>query len=243
MNLMQLITQNQAAPRSLRIEQKGTEATVYLYDVIGADMFGGISAKELVPQLAALDVTQINLRINSPGGDIFDARAIAAALSGHKAKTVAYIDALAASAATYIATACDEVHMADGAFFMVHNAWTFAMGNANSLDEVSALLRKVDASIATDYMRKTEASAEQVQAWMNAETWFSAAEALAVGFIDAIDQPAEKPKSAWNLAAYSNTPQALVAPPAPEPEPAGLTAEEHHAILSARLSLLEKLAA
>lgn len=239
MKLMQLLAQNQAAPRSLRIEQKGTEATVYLYDVIGADMFGGISAKEIVPQLAALDVSQINLRINSPGGDVFEARAIAAALSGHKAKTVAYIDALAASAATYIATACDEVRMAEGAFFMVHNAWTLAMGNANSLDEVAALLRKMDASIAADYIRKTGASDKQVKKWMDDETWFSAAEAQAAGFIDAIDKPAEKPKSPWNLSAYSNAPQALIAPPEPE----GLTPEDHHAILSARLSLLEKLAA
>lgn len=239
MNLMQLLISNRDTPRSLRIEQNGTEATVYLYDVIGSDYYGGISAKDLVPQLAALEVEVINLRINSPGGDVFDARAIASALSQHKARKVAHIDSLAASAATYIATACDEVRIADGAFFMVHNAWTLSMGNANDLEETAALLRKVDGSISADYQRKTGATAEQVKEWMDNTTWFTADEALAAKFVDAIDKPPEKPKNAWNLAAYGNAPKALIAPPEPEPK---LTPEQHHAILSARLTLLEKIA-
>jgi ATP-dependent Clp protease, protease subunit len=241
MNLMQLLINNRDAPRSLRIEQNGTEATVYLYDVIGADYYGGISAKELVPQLAALEVDVIHLRINSPGGDVFHARAIAAALTQHKAKKIGHIDGLAASAATYVGIACDELRMAEGSFFMVHNAWTLAMGNANDFEQTIKLLRKVDASISADYQRKTGATAEQVEQWMAETTWFSAEEAQAAGFIDAIDKPEEKPKNAWNLSAYGNAPKALTEPPKPEPENT-ITPEQLHATLRSRLRLLQKIA-
>jgi ATP-dependent Clp protease protease subunit len=209
--LLQLIASNKASGQPLKIEQKGQTADVYLYDVIGADYYGGISAKELVPQLNALDVTTINLHINSPGGDVFDARAIAQALAGHKANKIAHIDALAASAATYIATACDEIHMADGAFFMIHNAWTLAMGNANDLDEVSNLLRKIDGSINKDYQTKTGKNEQEIAKLMDATTWFTAEEAKAAGFIDKITTAEkQKPNNRWNLSAYGNAPQSLI---------------------------------
>lgn len=239
MNLQQLMQQNRVSTPKNLIEIHGNEATIYLYDVIGADMFGGISAQALVPQISALKVATIHLRINSPGGDVFDARAIVTELNNASATTIAHIDGLAASAATYIATACDQVKMAEGAFFMVHNAWTMAVGNANDLEQVGNLLRKVDDSIKTDYAQKTGKTREEITQWMDAETWFSAEEALAAGFVDEIIPSQPRPAAQWNLSAYANAPRQLIAPEAPS----GLTPEEHHALLSARLSLLEKLAA
>ncbi len=208
--LMQLIKNNSAQGAPLKIEQKGREATVYLYDVIGADYYGGISAKEFVPQFSALDADVIHLRINSPGGDVFDARAISAAIAAHPAEKIAHIDGLAASAATYVAMAADTVKMAQGAFFMIHNAWTLAMGNANDFDETAALLRKIDGSIRADYAKKTGIGDEQLKTWMNATTWFTADEAAQQKFIDEIVDAPASPKSAWNLAAYGNAPAELI---------------------------------
>ena len=236
MNLMQLALKNQSAKRDSRIEQKEREATVYLYDIVGEDWFGGVSAKDFVPQLNALDVDTIHLRINSPGGDVFDGRAMATALRNHKAKVVAHIDGQACSAATYIALAADEVEIADGGFFMIHNAWTMAMGNSGDLLETAALLDKVDASIVADYQRKTGKSAEQIAQWMADTTWFTAQEAVENGFADRIMEGQKAAKNQWNLDAYGNAPAALMNKET-EQEP-----EIDRAALERRLSLLEKIA-
>ena len=169
------------------------EATVYLYDAI--DPYWGIDAGEFVKSLSEVTAKTIHLRINSPGGSVFDAEAIQTALQQHKARVVAHIDGMAASAATYVALAADEVEMSDGAMFMIHNAWTFAFGNASELVDTAALLEKIDANILRDYQSKTGASAEQIKTWMDNETWFTAQEALANGFVDRVygnvDAPAE----------------------------------------------------
>jgi ATP-dependent protease ClpP protease subunit len=235
MKLMDLFLSNQAAPRTVRIEQAGREATVYLYDIIGESWAGGVSAKEFVPQLAALDVDTIHLRINSPGGDVFDGRAIANALAQHPAHVVAHIDGQAASAATYVALAADEVEIADGGFFMIHNAWTIALGNAAEFEATAIVLRKVDASIVADYQRKTGKSPEELAAWMDATTWFTADEALEHGFVDRIATGQKAAKNQWNLAAYGNAPAALTEPPETEP-----VFDRAH--LERRLSLLETIA-
>jgi ATP-dependent protease ClpP protease subunit len=161
--LMQLLADNrQSKGRVARIEQKAREATLYLYDMLvstdmDAEWWGGVSAQALVPQIDQLDVDVIHLRINSPGGDVFAGQAIAAALERHKAKVVAHIDGLAASAATAIAVAADEVLMASGAMFMIHNAWTIAIGDKNDFLECAALLEKVDGTLA-DATRRTQES-------------------------------------------------------------------------------------
>lgn len=160
------------------------EATVYLYDAI--DPWFGIDAGEFVKSLSDISAKTIHLRVNSPGGSVFDAEAIQTALQQHKARVVAHIDGVAASAATCIALAADEVEMSDGALFMIHNAWTVAFGNAADLVDTATLLEKIDANILRDYQAKTGQSIEQLKTWMDAETWFTAQEALANGFVDRI---------------------------------------------------------
>lgn len=237
MKLHQLILNNQAAPRDVRIVQTGREATLYLYDIIGEDWFGGVAAKDFVPKLASLDVDTIHLRINSPGGDVFDGRAMATALRNHPARVVAHIDGQAASAATYVALAADEVEIAQGGFFMIHNAWTLAMGNADQLDETSALLRKVDATIVADYQRKTGKDPELIAQWMKETTWFTAEDALTHGFVDRIAEDQKAAKNQWNLDAYGNAPAALV-----NFEPENTEPDFDRAALERRLSLLERIA-
>lgn len=238
MNLMQLVIKNQQAKRDYRIVNSGKEATVYLYDVIGDDYYGGISAKQFVADIAALDVDVIHLRFNSPGGDVFAARAMATGLSQVKAKTIAHIDGHAASAATYIALSCSEVLIAPGAFFMVHNAWTYTAGNANDLDAVAALLRKVDASISADYAKKTGAAAQRISDWMDAETWFTAEEAVQHGFADSIEESAPAAKNQWDLSAYRNAPSALTNSSSNDE-----IQEPDREMLYRRLALLERIAA
>ena len=105
--LMALIRNNQTAKRAYSLQASANEATVYVYDVI--DPFWGVSASQFVKDLAGLTQPLIHLRINSPGGDVFEARAIATAIRNHSSRIVAHIDGLAASAASYIATAAAEV--------------------------------------------------------------------------------------------------------------------------------------
>lgn len=216
--IMQLYRDNALVKRPpVNLVRNASEATLYIYDVI--DAFWGISAKMVIDAIAqAGDAQTLNIRINSPGGDVFEARAIIEAIKRFGGKTIAHIDSLAASAATGIATAADEVLMAEGAFYMIHNANGFAFGDKTAMREMADLLEKVEGSIIADYTSKTGRDSAEIVAWMEDETWFSAAEAVANGFVDALAPTAEKVKNTWNLAAYSKVPIVLLAPPEP-PEP------------------------
>lgn len=217
--LLQLLCDNARADKTapaIRADASGDVAHVYVYDVI--DSFWGASAKALIEALAATEGKPVHMHINSPGGDVFEARAMVSAVRAHQAKggtVVAYIDGLAASAATYLSLAGNQVHIAEGGMFMVHNAWTLAYGNKAELRSTADLLEKIDGTIAADYARKTGAKSEQIAAWMDAETWFTADEALAAGFVDSVSRPSESDdaKAArWSLAAYSNAPKHSEAP-------------------------------
>lgn len=239
--LLQLLNQNRAAP-GRRFEVVGaaeSEATVYLYDSIVADAlmaewWGGVAAQDFVPALKDITAPVIHLRINSPGGDVFAARAMEQAVREHPSRVVAHIDGYAASAASYLALAADEVLIAEGGFYMIHKAWTIAFGNADDLIEMAALLEKVDGSLIATYARETGRTPEQISEWMGAETWFNADEAVANGFADAIAEAAPKASAAWNLAAYSHAPSPAAA------VPQGLTfAAGHTEHLKRHLSIKE----
>ncbi len=220
--LMQLLKDNARAegPATIRADVSGNDLHLYINDVI--DSYWGANASALIASLAGQSDKTVHLHINSPGGDVFEARAMSAAIVAHQGKVVAHIDGVCASAATYLALAASEVRMTEGGLFMVHNSWTMAYGNKQDLRDSADLLDKIDSTISADYVRKTGASLEQVQAWMDATTWFTAQEALDAGFIDAIDPNTKQDSAAnasWNLAAYPNAPQAKQTPPKPEPDP------------------------
>lgn len=215
--LLQLYADNRAANRKARPQSRIVaaegEATLYLYESIVADeataeWWGGVSAQALVPAIRAIEADVLHLRINSPGGDVFAAQAIAQAVRDIGCKVIAHIDGYAASAATVIATAADEAEMAEGGFYMIHNAWTIAIGNAQDFTAAAALLDKVDASLCAAYARKSGQPEAELKAWMDAETWFTAQEAVDAGLVDRIAPGAKANASAWNLAAYSKAPSA-----------------------------------
>lgn len=224
---MQLLIDNKSREkRPVNLVKNESGATIYIYDVI--DSYWGVGARAVIEALAeAGDETDVSIRINSPGGDVFEGRAIMAAIRNHKGKTTAYIDSLAASAATSIAIACDEVVISQGAFFMIHNASSAVWGDKNAMRETADLLEKIEGSIVADYIGKTGKEEQQVIDWMNAETWFSADEAVEYGFCDRLADSA-KAKNTWNLAAFTKAPQALLETDPPEqiteqqePAPAG----------------------
>lgn len=214
MQILQLLRDNagrEKRPANL-VRNDGGDATLYIYDVI--DPYWGVSAMGVIDAIAqAGDAQTLRVHINSPGGDVFEGRAIMAALGRFKGKTVAHIDSLCASAATSIALACDEVEMSDGAFFMIHNASSMVWGDKTAMREQADLLEKVEGSIVNDYTKKTGKDAEQVVAWMDAETWFTAQEAVDNGFVDRLAEPAAKAKNTWNLSAFKKAPEALAGPP------------------------------
>ncbi|WP_395698747.1 head maturation protease, ClpP-related [Methylocella sp.] len=136
-----LLARNRAPKRSGPHVVAGSDgsATIYLYDVIGC---GAIEADALVKELDALDARRIDLRINSPGGDVFAARAIKTALERHPAKVTAYVDGLAASAASVVMLGAERVLIAPGAFVMLHQPWTVAAGDARTMRARQASRRR-----------------------------------------------------------------------------------------------------
>ncbi len=259
--LIQLLAANKGRPSSgaSRIQVLGNDVTLYLYDTIvndelSAQAFGGIAAQTLVPQILAITGGRIQLRINSAGGDVFAAQAIAHALRETGATVIAHIDGLAASAASVVAMAADEISMAEGAFLMIHNAWTLAIGNANDLLDTAALLEKIDRSIAVQYSQRSGMSPEAIHQLMDAETWFTAQEALAAKLVDRIASGSSSTSSTngtngtslsngtcakadWDLSAYEHVPTQLI-----QAQTSALSQQhEHRERQSQRLALLNRL--
>lgn len=212
--LLKLMALNKGVERRFEIkaDAQNGEVTIYLYDMIVADdltaeWYGGVSAVAFIRELKGITAPVIHLRINSPGGDVFAARVMEQAIREHASKVIAHIDGYAASAASYLALACDEVVIAKGGFFMIHKAWTIAAGNENDFISTATLLGKIDESLVTSYADETGQKPEQLREWMAAETWFNADESIQYGFADSIAEAAPKASATWNLSAYEKAPK------------------------------------
>lgn len=166
---------------------------IYIYDEIGPDFYGLVGAKSFIAGLKSFeaeDGDELVIRINSPGGDVFEAKAIGEAISRWKGPTVAEIDALAASAATSVAMRADTVRMSASAMFMIHDPWTITAGNASELRRQADTLDQVQDTMVAEYMHKTGKEREDVLAMVeDTETWLTADEALVHGFVDEITRP------------------------------------------------------
>ena len=158
---------------------KATKGEILLYGSIGRDSWGeGISAKDFADQLATLgELSEINVRINSPGGSAFDGLAIYNTLTRHQANVIVDIDGLAASAASVVAMAGDDIRMAENALMMIHNAVGFSMGTATEMEKTAKILRTLDTQLATTYSQRSGTGIAEISALMEAETFFTAKEA------------------------------------------------------------------
>lgn len=249
--LIQLLASNrQVTDRAFLVrpvakaENAPSEAEVLLYDVIvdselEAEWWGGVAAEPFVKAIRALDVEVIHLRINSPGGSVFAARAMETALREHKAKVVVHIDALAASAASFLAMAGDEIVMAKGAMMMIHKAWTVAWGNSDDLVKTAGLLDKIDGTLVETYAVRAKLSAEEIAQAMSEETWYTAQEAIDAGLADRVAESEPKASAAWDLSAFNRAPAADRKPaPQTSVEPASASSD-HRARQQQRLRALQ----
>lgn len=157
------------------------EADVFLYDEIGGF---GVNARDFISQIRASGAKKINLRINSPGGSVFDGLAIYNFLK--EQDVTVQVDGLAASIASIIAMAGKEVRIASNGFLMIHNPWGGAMGDSEEMRQTADLLDKIRDSLVGTYAKKTGKDSETIKRWMDEETWFSAEEAKENGFVDTI---------------------------------------------------------
>jgi ATP-dependent protease ClpP protease subunit len=199
---------------SVQAKAGSRSAEVRIYDEIG---WFGTSARSFAEDLAGLDVDEISLRLNSPGGNAWDGIAIYNSLRAHKAKVKVTVDGLAASAASVIAMAGDELVMNLGSQLMIHDAWVVAIGNAEDLVHAASIIEKLSASMADIYASRAGGSSADWRAAMTAETWYTAEEAVDAGLADALaaDTVAEEAKARFDLTAFAFAYAGRAAAPTP----------------------------
>jgi len=203
---------------------QGSRTEVLIYDEIGAY---GVTAKGFLAELGALpDDAAIDLRLNSPGGSVFDAVAIYNALRRHPGEVTVWIDGIAASAASYIAMAGDKIVMPENAFLMIHDPSGLVMGTAEDMRSTAEALDKVKVSLIQGYAAKSGKPDEEIAALMAAETWLDATEALDLGLIDRITEPV-KLAASFDVARFRNAPpEVLEAATDAHPPSAGVDTQD-----------------
>jgi len=183
-------------------------AEIAIYDEIGAY---GVSAKAFLADLGKLpDAAPLTLRLNSPGGSVFDAVAIYNALQRHAGMVTVSIDGIAASAASYIAMAGDEIIMPENAFLMIHDPSGMVMGTASDMRSMAKALEKIGASLIKGYAAKSGKSEKDIAKLMAKETWLDAAEAVDMGLADTLTAPV-KMAANFDVSGFQNAPPEFVA--------------------------------
>lgn len=208
---------------------------LYLYGPIDSMTWWGdeITPARFLADLTALgDIAQLDVYINSDGGDVFAGQAILSMLKRHPANVTVHVDGLAASIASVIAMAGDQVLMPRNAMMMIHNPWSFMMGNSADFRKMADDLDQIRESLIAAYQDKTGMDRDKLVALLDAETWLTADEAVAYGFADEIEQSKTVAASVRNgrltingqemdLSLYRNTPQFAMAAPASPADPDG----------------------
>jgi ATP-dependent protease ClpP protease subunit len=183
---------NQTHKPWIMTAKAGGVLEILLYEMIGQDFWTGegTTAKSFAEDLkAAGSVSKIHLRVNSPGGNVFDGIAIYNTLLSHGAKVTAQVDGLAASIASVIIMAASEISMGDNAMMMIHNPSTVIGGDSNDMRKMADTMDKVKTSMITAYRRHTKKSIDQIGALMDAETWMTAQETVDNGFAEKVITP------------------------------------------------------
>jgi ATP-dependent Clp endopeptidase proteolytic subunit ClpP len=197
-------------------------ATLRIYDPI--DSWGGewgVSAKEFAKALDTLpeETAEIRLHINSPGGEVYEGLAILNSLRNHKARVVAVVDGLAASAASFIATGADEVVMGRNTQLMIHDAWGLCVGASIDMRDMADRLDKISDNIASVYAEKAGGTKADWRGHMLAETWYDAEEAVAAGLADRVEGEAdEDARNRFDLSIFQHAGREDAPTPPPLPE-------------------------
>ncbi len=185
---------------------------IYVYGYIG-DGFdeSDKTAYQFASDLKEANGDDVTIHINSGGGDVFDANTMAETLRAYPGKSTAAIEGLAASAASYFALTADRVTMNKAALIMIHNPYTVAMGDAGEMRRTAEYLDKVRATIISQYADKTGLAEEDLGTMMDAETWFTAEEALEAGLVDELSalEPVANRVDIDRTEEFKNAPAAL----------------------------------
>ena len=172
-----------------RMRSAGKSGEVLLYDEIGDGLFGGIGAKQFAEDLNSLGrIDSLNVRINSPGGDVFQGLAIYNTLQRHPARVVVDVDGMALSIASIIAMAGDEIRIAKNAMMMIHEPYGGIYGTAEDMRKQADLMDQVRGNLVDTYVDRTQQSKGKVSDMMAAETWMTAADAVELGFADQVTE-------------------------------------------------------
>ena len=188
------------------ITNDASDNTISVLDVIGADYISGegATAKRIAAALRSIGNKDVIVNINSPGGDFFEGVAIYNLLREHPAKVTVQVLGLAASAASIIAMAGDEILIAKSAFLMIHNVLVVAMGNRLDLADAIATMEPFDDALAGVYADRSGKSKAEIAQLMDAETWFNGEDAIKNGLADGILPSSkvkeDKPKASTNNA-------------------------------------------
>lgn len=197
---------------------KPDENSISVFDVIGADWYGeGVTASRIAAALRSIGGADVTVNINSPGGDMFEGLAIYNLLREYEGKVTVKVLGLAASAASIIAMAGDEVQIGRGAFLMIHNCWVYAMGNRHDLAQIAADMAPFDKAMNDIYGARTGLDTSTIDAMMDAETYIGGSEAVEKGFADRLlsadeiadddDSPAAALRKLDALLAKTDTPR------------------------------------
>ena len=198
----------QDAPRG-RIEVRAADdsedvAEIRIYEEIGLDWWTGegMTPARMAEALDEIAGREVLVRINSPGGNVFDGVAIYNLLAERRERVTVRVDGIAASAASIVAMAGDKIEAAGNAQIMVHNAWTVAIGNAQEMRDVADILERIDSQIADTYSARSGTPVEQIRSLMDAESYLTAQDAADVGLVDEVlplksqpDEPSGDPES------------------------------------------------
>jgi len=183
---------------------------LYMYDIIGWPCVSGMDLVDLIGKVKGDTIT---LHLNSPGGDVFEGFTIFNILRNSGKKITTVVDGLAASAASYIAMAGSEVIMAENALMMIHDPWTFSIGNAAELRKDAEILDKIKEGILNTYSTRANIDKEEVANMMADETWMTASEAVDQGFADSIGKKSEMDASNnFDLSVFAKAPGAKAEP-------------------------------
>ena len=177
----------------MKFETNPTAGTITMRGGIG-DFENHISADDFLSALSEHAGEDVTILLDSEGGSVTDGLSIYNAIMQYSGSVTVHIDAICASIATVIACAADKVVMNSNAKFMIHRAWTVAMGNRVELRSMAEILELMDADIASAYADKTDLPEDELLAMMEAETWMSAEKALELGFVDEINEISRKMK-------------------------------------------------
>ncbi|PPC02512.1 Clp protease ClpP [Acinetobacter pittii] len=163
-----------------------SDNTISIMDPIGYDWWTdtGVTAKRISAALSSMNGSDVVVNINSPGGDVFEGLTIYNLLREYEGHVTVRVLGLAASAASFIAMAADEIQIARAGFFMIHNAWTGVWGNRNDMRETADFLEQIDETIADIYSIRTGLTIDELKTQMDKEAWINGKNSVEQGFAD-----------------------------------------------------------